>query len=203
MDADVLPAHLAPDGERAGDLPILATDSEPIANIGNGHGTPADVPVLAHDTASTGTDDEVPGDVPLVAQGSTSTGSHETSVDVPLTPDDAPARAGASEISLTDTRGISAVRLVAPDEPEPVEDVRLVAQASDEEDMAGAVSASQLAHRRWRWERKKHGATWYYLLTTGRYYAKGNDTREYIYIGKEKGDPAGRARRAGVSLPHG
>ena len=130
-----------------------------------------------------------------------------------VAPDDTPAGGGASGESLIDTGGISDVpphagntdddvRLVAPDEPAPVEDVRLVAPG-DDEDMAGAVSASQLAHRRWRWERKKHGATWYYLLTTGRYYAKGNDTREYIYIGKEKGDPAGRARRAGVSLPHG
>jgi len=31
---------------------------------------PQNVPALAHDTASTGTDDEVPGDVPLVAQAS-------------------------------------------------------------------------------------------------------------------------------------
>ena len=35
MDVDVLPARLAPDGERSGDVPVLATGAAEVASTGN------------------------------------------------------------------------------------------------------------------------------------------------------------------------
>ena len=78
------------------------------------------------------------------------------------------------------------------------DDVPLVAQ--DDDDDADLIPATELDNRRYRWEPRRHENTTYWLLRTGRYYAKNHDTRETIYIGKDRDDPGGRAQRRGVDV---